>query len=331
MDSHGRDGEDMAGEFVLTGDGSVTMSADAARRLLGAGSGDAALLYLHILTSGGLYDPGAAASAIHRSESQVEAAFQLLQRLGLTERRTSAPALRTAEELPQYSPRDIERELENGETFKQLVDDVQRSLGTRLSAEGLMILFGIYDSLRLPPDVILELVTHCCGEFERRYGPGRRPSMRYIEKAAFTWEREGVFSLDASADYIRRQEELRAGESALARVLGITGRSLTATERKYLDAWTALGFGPEAVELAYERTVTNTGKLAWRYMDSILRSWHAKNLHTPQEIASGDTPPQYAAPARRQKDTGRSAPGQVTAGELENMRATLRKIKGESP
>lgn len=321
----------MAGEFVLTGDGSVTMSADTARRLLGSGSGDAALLYLHILTSGGRFDSGAAAQAIHRSAEQVDAAFQILRRLGLTESPASRPVPQSAEELPQYTPQDIQRELERGETFRQLVDDVQKSLGMRLSADGLMILFGIYDSLRLPPDVILELVTHCCGEFERRYGPGRRPSMRYIEKAAFTWEREGIFSLDASADYIRRQEELRVSENAMARAMGISGRSLSATERKYIDLWTSLGFNAEAVGLAYDRTVTNTGRLAWRYMDSILRSWHAKNLHTPEEIASGDAPPQFTKPHRQPGGGVRGGTGQVTAGELEEMRAALKKIKGENP
>lgn len=321
----------MDGEYVLTGDGSVTMSADTARRLLGSGSGDAALLYLHLLLSGGRYEPGAAARAIHRSEEQVDAAFQILRRLGLAESRSSRPVPQSAGELPQYTPQDIEREIQSGQTFPQLVDDVQKTLGTRLSAEGLMILFGIYDSLRLPPDVILELVTHCCGEFERRYGPGRRPSMRYIEKAAFTWEREGIFSLDASADYIRRQEELRGSESAMARVLGITGRSLSATEKKYMDFWASLGFGEEAVAMAYDRTVTNTGRLAWRYMDSILRSWHAKNLHTPEEIAAGDAPVKFAKPQKQPKPASQGPVGQVTAGELAEMRATLKKIKGENP
>ncbi len=319
----------MAGEFVLTGDGSVVMSAETARRVIGSGSGDAALLYLHILTCGGRYDAEAASAAIHRTVQQVEEAMRVLVRLGLAGERRVEAVPQSAGELPQYSPQDIQRELRDGGTFRELVDDVQRSLGARLSSEGLMILFGIYDSLRLPPDVILELVTHCCGEFERRYGPGRRPSMRYIEKAAFTWEREGIFSLDASADYIRRQEELRLSENAMARAMGISGRGLSQTERKYIDMWTGMGFSPEAVGMAYDRTVTNTGRLAWRYMDSILQSWHAKNLHTPAQIEAGDAPAAADRRPRRQSPAPAAESGQVTAGELRELRAALKKVRGD--
>ena len=50
--------------------------------------------------------------------------------------------------------------------------------------------------------------------------------------------------------------------------------------------------------LAFERTCLKTGGLKWNYMNSILKSWHEKNLHTPQEIAQGDTAPAY--PQRRE-------------------------------
>ena len=43
--------------------------------------------------------------------------------------------------------------------------------------------------------------------------------------------------------------------------------------------------------MAYERTCENTGALKWAYMNSILKSWHENGLHTPQEIARGDTGP----------------------------------------
>ena len=56
------------------------------------------------------------------------------------------------------------------------------------------------------------------------------------------------------------------------------------TNRKFLSF--ALGFSAGARELAYDRTVLKTGRLQWKYMDSIVRSWHGKGLHTPEEIAA---------------------------------------------
>ena len=46
-----------------------------------------------------------------------------------------------------------------------------------------------------------------------------------------------------------------------------------------------------------DATVSNsglkTGGLKWNYMNSILRSWNEKNLHTPQEILQGDSAPAH--------------------------------------
>ena len=72
----------MAAQFVLTEGGEITVSREATARLLSAGSGDAALLYLYILSHGGHYEPVDAAGAIHRSPEQVENAMEALEKLG---------------------------------------------------------------------------------------------------------------------------------------------------------------------------------------------------------------------------------------------------------
>ena len=292
---------------------------------MGAGSGDAALLYLYILSCGGRFDASDAAAHICRSETQVMAAMDVLARLGLVEPRggevSKKPA--PADELPEYRAEDIKNELDNGSTFKSLVGEVQKTLGKLLSSEDLKKLFGIYDYLGLPPEVILQLVTHCAEECRRRSGPGRVPTMRYIEKAAYSWEREGIFSLEAAEAYLKRLDDHRAAENDLAEALGISGRTLSATEKRYLDEWSDMGFDRDAVALAYDRTVVKTGRLTWRYMDSIIRSWHGKGLHTLPEIESGDTP-------RYKKEELRPTPakGGVTAEDLNEINAMLEKLKG---
>ena len=192
------------GKFVLPGSESVSMSGDAARRLIGCGSGDAALLYLYILISGGRYDKADAAARIGRSQTQIETAMGVLSRLGLVslEEEPVTQIKERPDELPDYTAQDIARELDNGQSFKSLVEEVQKALGKILSSDDLKKLFGIYDYLGLPCEVILQLVIHGREEFRRSRGPGRIPTMRYIEKAAYSWEREGIFSLEAAEGYI---------------------------------------------------------------------------------------------------------------------------------
>ena len=57
-------------------------------------------------------------------------------------------------------------------------------------------------------------------------------------------------------------------------------------------------FGEEAVAIAYDRTVTSTGSLKWPYMNTILKNWHEKGLHSAQEIEEKDTRRPRAASAK---------------------------------
>ena len=228
------------------------------------------------------------------------AAYDHLVRLGLADGAApppSAPAVRESDEPPEYTGADIARELENGASpFRALADEVQRRLGKILSTADLKMLYTLYDYLALPAEVILLLVNWCVEEMERKYGPGRRPRMSQIRREGFVWHRLGV---EAAEEHLKKQSALRARESALLPLLGITGRAAVEGERKYLAAWLDMGFGDDAIRLAYERTVLKKQSMSWPYMNSILRSWHHKGLHTVEEIQAGDSgyPRRSPAPA----------------------------------
>ena len=170
------------GRFVLPETETVTMSGEAAKKLIGCGSGDAALVYIYILRAGGRFDLDDCALATGRSPAQIEGAMNVLSRLGLVSREDGAKReTRPVDaEPPKYTSEDISRELENGEAFPQLVGEVQIALGRLLSSDDLIRLFSIYDYNGLPPEVILILVNHCIDEVQRRSGPGRKPTMKYI-------------------------------------------------------------------------------------------------------------------------------------------------------
>jgi DnaD/phage-associated family protein len=310
--------------YILSEPDIITISGNAADKLIRSGNGTAALLYLYTLRHHGISSINDAASAVGTGVVEAEAAMALLDRLGLI-RTKDTPLPPVKDEMPEYTADDIRRELDNGSIFKALVDNVQRSLGRILSADDLIKLFGIYDYLGFPPEVILQLVTYCIGESRRKYGPGRRPTMRYIEKAAYTWEREGIMTLDQAEAYIRRVNAMHTATGAIRRVLNIRDRELSASERRYAESWVSMGFSPEAVEIAYDRTLVKTGKRAWGYMNSILTSWHEKGLHTPEEIATGDLRKETHPTHMDQNSQKRaSAP---TSADLNRMRKLLEKMK----
>ena len=96
--------------------GVVSLSGEAADRLLAAGSGDAALLYLALLRRGGQADLNTANRALKWSGERLAGAYDALVKAGLADKTPPAPSvpvLEGADEPPEYRAEDIARETAN--------------------------------------------------------------------------------------------------------------------------------------------------------------------------------------------------------------------------
>lgn len=268
----------------------VTLTTEELRKLLSCGCPDAVVLYLYRKSAQPLET---ALDALHFTVPRMVGATDCLRQLGLWES-AERPALEP--ERPTYSEEDVRRAMKD-ERFPKLVGEAQRRLGRTLSTEELKTLLSFTDYLRLPTEVV-GLLLHYCVERSRRRGV-RAPSMRSIEKEAYRWADENIDNLETACYFVQQQLQVHTRIQQLRLLLQIEQRRLTLAEEQYLTTWIAMSFGDDAIRLAYERTCLNTGGLKWAYMNSILKSWHEKGLHTPQQIAQGDTP---SAPAPRRKN-----------------------------
>lgn len=272
-----------------------------ADKLIAAHDGDVALLYLFRLRAerGGSED---AARALCRTMGEIMAAEEKLQRMGLGQESDMAPAAYPApaaeESVPQYSSADITRRCREDSAFTAILEEARKVMGKNLSTVDMKTIFGIYDYLGIPPDVLMLLINYCGRVFEEKYGQQRRPSAKAIQKEADTWARQEILTLEQAEEYISRQSERRSIMSEIRESLGIKNRVLAPTERDYVNSWLDMGFDEKCVAIAYDRTVTNTGSLKWNYMDKILHSWHEKGLHSPREILEKDGKRRAAAPAK---------------------------------
>ena len=287
-----------------------------ADRLLESGDGDAALLYLHILKNGGALDVSRAAAELRLSVRRIENLAMKLEGMGLLSQADTKSL--PDREPPEYRAADVVRRSQSDPAFQALVEETQTTLGRVLSSTDLKKLFGIYDDLGLPADVIMLLIHHCKQEHDRRYGAEKNLGFAVIEREAYAWFDRELMTYEQAESWLVEQEKRRSLAGEIQRAMGIRDRELSPTERKYLAAWMDMGFGPEALALAADRTVTNTGQLKWKYMDSIVNSWHKKGLHTVPEIEKGDR----KTPAGRQS----AAPAAPDAGELERMRKIREKL-----
>ena len=86
-----------------------------------------------------------------------------------------------------------------------------------------------------------------------------------------------------------------------------------------------MGFSPEAVEEAFDRTILKKKELVWPYMNRILENWHKRELHEPEAILKAD--PRERGSARREK-SGEAASCGPAAEEYRRMQRYLEKMNG---
>ena len=266
------------------------------QKLLGAASGDGALLYIY-LKSGG--DPAVAAQTLRLTDQRLSCAASTLRQLGLWQ---AEPArFLELQEKPVYSENDVLQTMQSDISFRALYGEVQRRLGRVMNTEELKILLSMVRYLGLPADVICILVSYC-QERARQRGGQRNPSLRTIEKEAYFWAEQGIDTTEAAAAYIQRQNVYHSRLSALTRLLQIRGRNLTAAEEKYARQWLDMGFADEVITMAYERTCLNTGGLNWAYMHKILLRWKEAGFKTASDVRSERKPGTPQKSGQRQLD-----------------------------
>ena len=286
----------MAGCLIETGDEGVTLSAQAVKRLLEKGDGDAALLYLALLRRRGTVPPRSLAGELRWDRDRIEAAEAALRQMGLVAAGREAPP-EPAEEKPDYQCADVAERLERSEEFRALTDQVERKLGKKLTTPDVAVLLGLTDYLGLPADVVYLLVCHCVERVQRRSGPGRRPGMKQIEKEGYAWARLGIDTQAAAAEYLRKYAQRQGLLPQYMRALGLGDRFPSPSEEKYLLAWQEMGFPPETVAIACDKTILKCHELKWAYCNGILRRWHEAGLHTEAEVRAGDKPAARRSPA----------------------------------
>lgn len=287
----------------LTKSEQLTLDAAVADRLIASGNGDAALLYLCLLRHNGQLSEDAALRELHFTQERRRAAEEGLRRLGLLGEAVPLPERETQEAAPAYSQTDVAEALEQGGEFALLSREIARKLGKpSLTTAECRSLLQLYDYLSLPAEVIFALVQHCIDEYEARCGAGRRPTMRMIEKEGFFWHKTGVDTAKRAEAYLRERSRRAGKYPAYMEVLRLTGRRSAPSEEKYMDEWLEMGFPPETVALAYDRTVLKCHELKWGYLTAILRRWHARGWHTAEEVRQGDAPAAKRTETKNERD-----------------------------
>jgi len=190
---------------------------------------------------------------------------------------TPAPAT----QLPRYNTEQLVALLEKRRELATLIDECSRILGKVLNTHETGLLLGIVDHLNVDGEYLLLLLAHCAKTGKK--------SVRYVEKMAVGLYDEGVTSLAALQECLKRKEEADEVEGQIRTLFGMSSRALTAKERRHVDAWLfTYHYGMDVITRAYEMTVDAIGKSSIPYTNSILERWNAAGLRTLDEIQKAE-------------------------------------------
>ena len=201
----------------------------------------------------------------------------------------------------------------------QLLELLQEVLSRPLTpyeTEGFLYL---YSGLRLSASYLL-----LAAQYSREIG---KDSIRQIERLVTGWVEKGVETYEQAEAEIQRLVRRRKNEGVIRELFGIGERKLSSKEKDYIEHWfTDLGYGPELIKLAYDRTVDNTGKVAFPYLNKILNRWKEKGVCTPDEaVAEMESGPKAPVGGRGQKAAAEPA---ETSFDLEKIRRLMEENSG---
>lgn len=300
----------------------ITLSPQETAKLLSAGSGDAALVYLYMKATGD-WRLQKAQEQLHMSLQTLGWAESLLKQLGMMDVPANTPRFRP-DSAPTYTSEAVSAYAVKDPTFTLLQGEVSRRLGRVLTTEELKTLLAIRDYLKMPPEVVTMVLTYCLQRneyYNQTHGTNRTVTMRALEKECYAWANQGILTLERASDYISRNLQMLSPEGQVKKALQLE-RPLVDSERQYIKSWLEMGFDPAAIRLAYEKTILSTGKLAWRYLNKILLNWHEKNLHTAAQV-QGESKPQVPAAGTTGYTLGESELSAIA--NLQRLRDSLKE------
>ncbi len=262
---------------VLLPEGELRVArCDMLDKLIAAGDGDAALLYLYILRHGGTVDGKAAARALHLSAERYERAAFTINQLTAP---VQPPKEDKPSDAPQYTADELRRARLDDRTFAGVCETAEGILGRTLTEGQLRCLLTAYDHLGLSAGAIIELLSYLKGE----KGTVRLADIR---REAYQWADMGIVSVQDAQQYVTRRASEKPLSEAVYKALGADPAQPAPKEQRVCRFALAHGFPPEAVELAVQRTDRKQGHKSLDYTLGILRRWDENGVHTVSEITA---------------------------------------------
>jgi len=189
-----------------------------------------------------------------------------------------APLPELPEARPQYTVQELSVYRTQSREIERLFAKAEQALGKLLTYNDMNVIFGFYDWLRLPLEVIEYLLNYCASHNHR--------SLRYMEKCAIDWAERDIDDLEKAITYVHTFDK---NYRSILKRMGKLSNFPTPAQRKQMDKWINEMHMPLDVVLeACDKTSLTAEKPSLSYVDKILAKWHKAGITTLEAIKQAD-------------------------------------------
>ncbi|MCX7614135.1 MAG: DnaD domain protein [Clostridiales bacterium] len=252
--------------------GVTALRNEAVDRIIEMAKPDAAILWLYLERLNGVFDLTSAGVLLQMDQSRIEDALSTLKDAGIID-----GPIHFSDKVPDYTAEELANNRKDP-IFSELCMALESALGRILKKSELLTLLDIYKRLSLSCGTILMLIQYL-GKT-----PEKRLTMKELEREACRWADAGITTEEKAEEHLKTLIKKRLDMNEVMKIMKLFDRLPSPSEEKYINAWLSMGFTPDIIEIAYDKTVLNTGGLTWKYLNKILEIWHSKNIHTLSDI-----------------------------------------------
>lgn len=176
---------------------------------------------------------------------------------------------------------DLAKRLNEAPEISYIIQEAQLILGRTVSNADAAKLLSLYDCDGLSPEVIVMLIQYAASM--------GKTGMAYIEKVGISWADEGINTIEAAENKIRKAKTMHDAFNKVQKLFGMTSHSPTSKELDFCQKWVHdWGFSDAMLREAYERNIDTIGKFSYNYTNGILSKWYNNGITSIKEVKESD-------------------------------------------
>jgi DNA replication protein DnaD len=174
---------------------------------------------------------------------------------------------------------DIFAVVKKDKKFKKAIQAVESIYCELLTQNDVLMLYEVTEIEKIPLELFITTLSHCISNNKKNF--------KYIVKTVSENYKKGLTTVEALENHYHLANESKEYIGLVKRELKITNRDLIDKEKEFVEKWNMLNKTIDEIKQAFEKTVMNTGKLSFPYMDKILTSENGNKQQARSSIKAG--------------------------------------------